>query len=261
MNQLTPFAFDSHAIRVVNLDGATWFVGKDVALALGYADPTNAIKQHCRGVVKHHPILDALGRTQEARLLTEPDVFRLIVGSRLPAAERFEQWVFEEVLPTLRRTGQWGQQRDWVAEQAQLQGLVAAIRAEGSPEVRAALHGQLAQFCARYELPVPSLTGIVAATPAAATANPALVLEFMDTVDACEAAGARLNHARDATLRAYNLPQARAVALAHGRPLPAGRALLDALHADAAFVAVRAVNSLLTGRTVKCWVFASGGQA
>lgn len=110
MNQIIPFMFkDTTAvIRVVEIDGEPWFVGKDIAEALGYADPTNAMKQHCRGVVKRHPIVDALGRTQEARVLAEPDVLRLIVGSRLPEAERFERWVFEEVLPAIRRTGQYG---------------------------------------------------------------------------------------------------------------------------------------------------------
>lgn len=105
MTNMMPFAFDDQLVRVVFIGGQPWFVGKDVAKVLGYADHTNAMKQHCRGVVKRHPIVDALGRTQEARILSEPDVLRLIVGSRLPAAERFERWVFEEVLPSIRKTG------------------------------------------------------------------------------------------------------------------------------------------------------------
>lgn len=104
---LIPFAFGIQDVRVLLLDGEPWFVGKDVAEMLGYADPTNAMKQHCRGVVKRHPIVDALGRTQEVRILAEPDVLRLIVSSKLPGAERFERWLFEDVLPTLRRTGHY----------------------------------------------------------------------------------------------------------------------------------------------------------
>lgn len=104
---LTPFLFDGAEVRVVTIDGETWFVGKDVADRLGYADATNAIKQHCRGVVKYHPIPDALGRSQDTRVLSEPDVLRLIVGSTLPAADRFERWVFEDVLPAIRRTGSY----------------------------------------------------------------------------------------------------------------------------------------------------------
>ena len=107
MSELNVFAFDSQAVRVVMVDGQPWFVGKDVACVLGYKDTTNAIKLHCRGVAKHHPILDSLGRTQEVRIISEPDMLRLIVGSKLPAAERFERWVFEEVLPSIRKTGQY----------------------------------------------------------------------------------------------------------------------------------------------------------
>lgn len=100
------FNFRKANVRVVTEDNGTpWFVGRDVCSLLGYADTTNAMKQHCRGVVKYHPILDTLGRTQEARILSEGDTLRLIVNSTMPAAQEFESWVFDEVLPTIRRTG------------------------------------------------------------------------------------------------------------------------------------------------------------
>lgn len=105
---IIPFQFDSQSVRVVTDDrGEPLFVGKDVCDALGYADHTNAIKRHCRGVVKRHPIADSLGRTQDTRVLTEPDVMRLMVNSTLPAAESFERLVFEEILPTIRKTGSY----------------------------------------------------------------------------------------------------------------------------------------------------------
>ena len=106
MSDLSVFAFDTRAVRVVMVDGEPWFVGKDVAEVLGYTDTVNAIKQHCKGVVKRHP-LSTPGGTQELRIISEPDMLRLIVGSKLPAAERFERWVFEEVLPSIRRTGRY----------------------------------------------------------------------------------------------------------------------------------------------------------
>lgn len=109
MTSLSIFAFDSHAVRTVTDDatGEALFVAKDVCGVLEYKDPTTAVRSHCRGVQKLHPILDSLGRTQEVRVLTEADVLRLIVSSTLPAAERFEKWVFEEVLPSIRKTGQY----------------------------------------------------------------------------------------------------------------------------------------------------------
>ena len=106
--QVIPFSFESHEVRAFNIDGNPWFVGKDVCDVLGYADTVNAIKQHCRGVAKYHPIVDRLGRTQEVRIINEPDLYRVIVGSNKPEAERFEAWVFEDVLPTIRQTGGYG---------------------------------------------------------------------------------------------------------------------------------------------------------
>ena len=100
-----PFQFESNQVRVIQEKGEPLFVAADIATALGYKDTVNAIKQHCRGVVKHHPIHDALGRVQKARVIHEPDVYRLIVGSQLPSAEKFEAWIFEEVLPSIRKTG------------------------------------------------------------------------------------------------------------------------------------------------------------
>ncbi|CAB3870884.1 BRO-N domain-containing protein [Achromobacter deleyi] len=97
----------SFSVRAVEIDGEVYLVGRDVALALGYADTVNAIKQHCRGVAKHHPIPDSLGRMQETRILSEGDMYRLIVNSHLPTAEKFEAWVFDEVLPTIRKTGRY----------------------------------------------------------------------------------------------------------------------------------------------------------
>ncbi|OCA57283.1 hypothetical protein AA93_10815, partial [Xylella fastidiosa subsp. pauca 11399] len=106
MNEVTPFQFESHAVRtVVDDHGEVWFVGKDVADVLGYTNHNKALGDHCRGVTKCYPIPDSLGRLRETRIISEPDMLRLIVSSKLPAAERFERWVFEEVLPTLRKTG------------------------------------------------------------------------------------------------------------------------------------------------------------
>ena len=95
-------------IRVtVDENGNTEFCGKDAAVALGYANPTKAVRDHCRcdGGPKRYPIIDSLGRTQDAVFITEPDLYRLIVGSKLSSAQKFEAWVFEEVLPSIRRRG------------------------------------------------------------------------------------------------------------------------------------------------------------
>jgi prophage antirepressor-like protein len=106
MSNIIPFNFKAQEIRVVQDDlGDTLFVARDAAAALGYKDPTSAIKQHCRGVAIHHPIPDRLGRVQDARVIRESDLYRLIVKSDLPSAVEFEKVVFEYILPSIRKTG------------------------------------------------------------------------------------------------------------------------------------------------------------
>lgn len=94
-------------IRTITEHGVTIFCAKDIAAALGYENPTKAVRDHCRqdGGPKRYPIVDSLGRTQQARFITEGDVYRLIVSSKLPGAQRFDRWVFDEVLPSIRRHG------------------------------------------------------------------------------------------------------------------------------------------------------------
>lgn len=94
-------------IRTFEKNGQPLFCGKDIAVALGYENSTKAVRDHCRmdGGPKRYPIVDALGRTQEAVFISEGDVYRLITHSKLPTAERFESWVFDEVLPSLRKHG------------------------------------------------------------------------------------------------------------------------------------------------------------
>ncbi len=87
-------------------DGKVMFAGKDVASALGYKDTVNAIKAHCRGVAKHHlPHPQSAGKTIEMTFIPESDVYRLAFGSKLPNAERFTDWVTEEVIPSIRKHG------------------------------------------------------------------------------------------------------------------------------------------------------------
>lgn len=108
MNEVSIFNFnDSFPVRTVTIDAETWFVGKDICQALGYTNSSKAINDHCRGVTKCYPILDSLKRKQEVRILSEADVMRLICGFNLPSAVKFERWVFEEVLPSIRKTGKY----------------------------------------------------------------------------------------------------------------------------------------------------------
>ena len=104
MSGIVPFNFEGAAVRIVDVSGEPWFVGKDVAELLGYTNPNKAMADHCKGVTKRYPLQTA-GGMQEIRILSEPDVLRLIVRSTLPEAVRIERWIFEEVLPSIRKTG------------------------------------------------------------------------------------------------------------------------------------------------------------
>ena len=107
MNQMEIFKNPEFgSIRIV-VDGEKYFFcGMDVARALGYKDTVNALKAHCKedGVAFYH-LTDSLGREQKAKFISEGNLYRLIVHSKLPSAERFERWVFDEVLPSIRQHG------------------------------------------------------------------------------------------------------------------------------------------------------------
>ena len=105
MNELQIFNNEEFGqVRTVEIDGKPYFAGRDVANALGYSNPRDAISRHCKGVVKHDSFKDG---GQLIALIPEGDMYRLITHSKLESAERFESWVFDDVLPSLRKTGSY----------------------------------------------------------------------------------------------------------------------------------------------------------
>ena len=90
-------------IRAVTVDGEPWFLANDVAKALGYVEAAKAVRTHCKGVSETD--IPTNGGTQKARIIQEGDIYRLIMRSKLPSAEKFEAWVCDEVLPSIRKTG------------------------------------------------------------------------------------------------------------------------------------------------------------
>ncbi len=90
-------------LRMIFIDGKQYFMANDVAKALGYSVPKDAITRHCKGAMFQRYLTD--GGEQEVKVIPEGDVYRLIIRSKLPKAEEFEKWVFDEVLPSIRETG------------------------------------------------------------------------------------------------------------------------------------------------------------
>lgn len=106
MNELQIFNSEEFGeIRTAEIDGKPYFVGTDVAKALGYNNPRDAVSRHCKGVVKRDtPTSSGI---QSMSYINEGDLYRLIMKSKLPSAEKFESWVMDEVLPTIRKTGSY----------------------------------------------------------------------------------------------------------------------------------------------------------
>lgn len=129
---------DFGEIRTLETEsGKVLFCGKDVAAALGYKDTVNALKTHCKGVVKHHILTN--GGKQEMSFIPESDVYRLAFGSKLPTAERFTDWVTDEVLPAIRKTGSYSKSdsyliadpieraKRWIEEQQKMKQLETTV--------------------------------------------------------------------------------------------------------------------------------------
>lgn len=101
------FSQEKTPIRVQVINGEPWFVAKDVAEALQYSNPRDAIKKHCKE--KGVAFCDSLteGGIQKLKYINEGNMYRLIVNCTLPKADIFEEWIFDEVLPSIRKTGRY----------------------------------------------------------------------------------------------------------------------------------------------------------
>lgn len=121
-------------------DGTVLFCASDVAKILGYTNPNKAINDHCRAITKRYTPIS--GKEQEINFIPEGDVYRLIIKSRLPAAEQFERWVMDEVLPSIRKTGSYSTKKPdsymiedpieralaWAEEQRALRGELKSLK-------------------------------------------------------------------------------------------------------------------------------------
>lgn len=96
-------------VRIVGNDGEPLFVGKDVAIALGYSNPRKALANHVPDKYKKDgvTIRDSMGREQTPTLITEAGLYKLVMRSKLPNAEKFSDWVCEDVIPSIRKQGMY----------------------------------------------------------------------------------------------------------------------------------------------------------
>ena len=103
---LIPFAYGDQPVRVVELDGEPWFVLADLVKVLDFARSASAVAERLDdGVRQTYPILDALGRTQQATIVSESGMYEVVIRSDKPEASAFRRWITAEVLPTIRKHG------------------------------------------------------------------------------------------------------------------------------------------------------------
>jgi prophage antirepressor-like protein len=116
--------FNNNSVRIILIDGKEWFVAKDMATILGYSNTRDAILKHTKnsislndlvGVAFHDSPLDP-----QTKVIPEPDVWRLVIKSRLPEAEKIENWIMEEVLPSIRKTGSYSLQKEEKSKYAEI---------------------------------------------------------------------------------------------------------------------------------------------
>lgn len=114
MTNIIPFQFDAFSVRTVEISGEILFIAKDVALCLGYERPSDAVSQHCKKAKSLKslgygdlpiPYLMSEFGTTNITVIHESDVYRLVMRSKLESAENFQDWVVEEVIPSIRKTG------------------------------------------------------------------------------------------------------------------------------------------------------------
>lgn len=107
MNEVQLFNFENHEVRSLLLNNEPWFVGKDVAEVLGYERADNAIRNHIDREDKLMHQISASGQNRNMTIINESGLYSLVLSSKLPSAKKFKRWVTSEVLPALRKTGQY----------------------------------------------------------------------------------------------------------------------------------------------------------
>lgn len=107
MNEVQLFNFENHEVRSLLINSEPWFVGKDVAEVLGYERADNAIRNHIDKEDKLMHQISASGQNRNMTIINESGLYSLVLSSKLPSAKKFKRWVTSEVLPTLRKTGQY----------------------------------------------------------------------------------------------------------------------------------------------------------
>lgn len=257
MKDVMPFAFDDCLVRAVTREGEPWFNAKDVCTALGFANPWQAVETHVeKDDLQKLEVIDSFGRAQSTNHVSESGLYALIFGSTKPEAKRFKKWVTSEVLPSIRKTGGYsveGAGGPTVGLGRYRIILLEKLHSARDPAIRHALYEQLDQVSRQMGITTPALETIGREHPQV----PDIVTEFFDSLAYVQAQGRRLNHSKNASLLAINLPEVMAVFRDLGQPVRQGMELRRTLRQSRSprWREAQVVNSAITGSSVRCLVF------
>lgn len=269
MNHIQPiaFAFEDAAVRIIPNADKPLFVAKDVALALGYENPSKAINDHCKGVTIRYP-LSTKGGQQEVRIIEEADVYRLIFGSKLESAKRFQDWVFEEVLPSIRKNGAYGTLKpaDEIRYLNQRLQLLRELQKVREPLAREKVYEQFKFVSDRLGFDTPALAAFPVPTgnENLDESTQATLQQFFQAIATLESLDIAVNHHSNPALLAVNLKALVQVCADNGVALPTRLELLRALPqslepkflgASVVIASVFEKNKQGEQKSVRCYVF------
>jgi prophage antirepressor-like protein len=170
MNEIKVFEnVDFGKVRIIEQNGEPWFVGKDVAMILGYAKPENAIATHVDEEDKTTTLIRGTGTNYKSKavIINESGLYSLILSSKLPGAKQFKRWVTSEVIPSIRKTGKYSARRE-SSESTQARLINAKVRFARelqrmaeietlSPTYKQILIAQAAEMLTGVQMPLPKL--------------------------------------------------------------------------------------------------------
>lgn len=263
MNELMPFYFEEQQVRVFDKAGEYWFVAKDVAHILGYRDAHNLARMVDEEDTDTHIRVSAAG-SREVLIVNESGLYTGIIRSRRKEAKPFRRWVTDEVLPSIRKTG--GYNHNPEAKKANVStsdlntlsktstSLMSQLKSEACEEVRRVLHAQLTIVCETMNIEPPTIDAI---SNINSEANEFLNAFWSVYEHLVKQKRLPVNHAAGSGHIAINLNQFEKVARAEGiTPPPSGLLKKWLKHsATPKYMGQKSVNSTITGRTVRCWLF------
>ncbi len=254
MNQLTTFNYENQTFNTIVINGEVWFPANQLAKSLGFANPRDALKNHVeeKDVAKADTLTK--GGNQSISYVNESGMYALIFGSKKPQAKHFKHWVTSEVLPTIRKTGQYqitpSTQPIKQYTNADIQRLKNSLTISELADLLRLNEADTAKRLSESypENQLPPLTPQATALKFQPYLN-----QFWQVISRLDID--QINHAKDPHILAINLPELYEQI---GEQLPQKRTMLQALKHSLLPKFLRqnqSINSVITGNTKKCWVF------